>query len=494
MTFSKIALTLIVIVSIQPLSKAQTLEDAVRYSIMNYSSTARSIGVGGSMSAVGADMSTASSNPAGIAEFRKSEFAISFGLPNVETTATIGGTSETESVNRFKLNNAGIVFAYNPLSTKVKTFNLALGVNKLADFNQNVFYGGFSQGTRVERFLELANLRTLGELDNFEAGLAFDTELIVDGNGDTNYESDFVTFNEELYREEFIERTGGMNEIFITIASNYDNKLSYGFTLGIPVINYTESKTYLESDDLFIVNNFFDYIFTQQLNTTGGGINFKAGLIYKVTNKVRLSGAVHSPTWLFLTDEFSTSLDFRLDGEESGLVADSPLSEFEYRLTTPWRALAGIGLIYDLGSLKGFLNGEVEYLNYSSNNFNLTANSTDPVDQFIEEDLNNEINAALTSALNFRLGTELAYTNWRLRVGGALLASPYDNGDILGFDPQYNAGLGYRGNKIYIDLAYSLATFDNQYVPYRLSNPQFEQVINNTTDRSRFSVTIGTKL
>ena len=470
---------------------AQSLQDALRYSLSQYSSTARSIGAGGSMSSLGADLSVANVNPAGIAEFRKSEITLSLGLPTASTESTIVSTTETEKSSSLKMNNLAVVFTHNPISSKIKTTNIAIGINKLADFNQNIFYGGASNGTRVERFLELANQRTLGELDDFEAGLAFDTELILDSDNNTIYESDFSNLDASLYREESIVRTGAMNELFFTLASNYDDKISFGATLGFPIINYSESKSYLEEDDLAIVNNFFDFIFTQDLRTTGGGINLKAGIIYKLNKKVRLSAAVHSPTWLFLSDEFSTSLDFRLDGEETGLISQSPIGTFEYSLRTPWRALGGLGFIYDLGGLKGFLNGEIEYVDYSSSSFGITDETSTPEDQFAEDDLNNEISTVLNSAINLRVGTEIAVSKMRLRAGIALMGDPTQ---LYNFDPQYNVGIGYRSNKIYLDLAYSLGKFRNQYAPYRLSDPQFEQVIFNEISSSRLSFTIGTKI
>lgn len=473
---------------------AQSLQDALRYSLTPYSSTARSLGAGGSMSSLGADFSVANVNPAGIAEFRKSEFAISFGLPTVKTQSTLGDATEEETGSAFKMNNLAVVFAYNPDNVKMKTFNLAFGINKLADFNEDFFYAGASNGTRVERFLELSNQRTLAELDAFEAGLAYDTQLILDGDNNTVYESDFSDLDASLYRQEFVERSGSMNELFLTMAGNYNNKFSYGLTLGIPIVNYRENRDYLEEDDLGIVPNFFDFIYSEQTRTSGGGINLKAGLIYKPIRQVRLSAAIHSPTWLFLTDEFSTSLDFRLDGEETGALASSPLGTFDYQLRTPWRALAGIGVLYDLGDIKGFINGEVEYVDYSSSSFSVTNANSSPDEQFFEDDLNSEINNELSSALNFRLGTELAYQKFRVRVGAAILGDPYNVSEQLSFDPQYNLGLGYRGNKWYVDLAYSISDYSSVYSPYRLSNPEFEQSITNSSSLTRFSLTVGTKI
>src|SRR5438046_2391525 len=56
---------------------AQSDIDALRYSQNSLAGTARFVSMGGAFSALGGDFSTLSSNPAGIAVYRKSEFSIS---------------------------------------------------------------------------------------------------------------------------------------------------------------------------------------------------------------------------------------------------------------------------------------------------------------------------------------------------------------------------------------------------------------------------------
>ncbi len=486
---------LLLCLGVSGLVHSQSIEDAVRYSFSPYNSTARSIGVGGSMSPLGADISVANVNPAGIAEFRKSEFAISFGLPMSTTDAQFAGAIESDDVTAFKVNSIGAVFAYDPPAIKTRTMNIAIGVNKLADFNQNIYYGGTTPGTRVERFLELANLRTLNELSDFEEGLAYDAQVILDEDGDLLYESDFVSFEEQLFRDEIIERSGQINELFFSFASNIQNKISYGLTLGIPIVDYTETRDYLEADDLFFVNSFDQLYFLQNLNTTGGGINAKAGIIIKPVSKLRLSAAIHSPSWLFLTDEFSNTVEFFLDGEENGFAADSPVGESQYTLRTPWRAFLGLGYIYDLGDVKGFLNGEVEYVDYSGSNFSLTTQTNNPEDEFIFDDLNAQAGSELTSAINIRVGTEIAIKHLRLRAGTGIMGSPYADSDQYKIDPMLNAGLGWRGDKFYIDLAWNQLSLNQQYTPYQLEFfPEAEQIVETSTTQNRFGLTLGFKI
>ena len=56
---------------------AQTDLDALRYSQSSLAGTARYISMGGAFGALGADMSSISTNPAGLGIYRRSEFSFS---------------------------------------------------------------------------------------------------------------------------------------------------------------------------------------------------------------------------------------------------------------------------------------------------------------------------------------------------------------------------------------------------------------------------------
>ncbi|MEM9889206.1 MAG: hypothetical protein AAF849_25280, partial [Bacteroidota bacterium] len=73
------------------LAHSQTAADALRYSQLNVSGSDRFIGVGGSMSALGTDYSILSTNPAGLAAYRKSEFVVTTSFSNVSSEARLLG-------------------------------------------------------------------------------------------------------------------------------------------------------------------------------------------------------------------------------------------------------------------------------------------------------------------------------------------------------------------------------------------------------------------
>lgn len=91
---------------------AQNDVDLLRYSTVNFGSTARSLSMGGAFGAVGADFSAFSNNPAGIAIYRKSEFSISPVVNSRAISSNFLGKTSNFSKSPFGLGNLGIVYAY----------------------------------------------------------------------------------------------------------------------------------------------------------------------------------------------------------------------------------------------------------------------------------------------------------------------------------------------------------------------------------------------
>jgi len=69
--------------------QAQTAADALRYSLLEVGGTARTVGVGGGIGALGADYSVLSTNPAGLAAFRTNEFVVTPSVFNSKTSSLL---------------------------------------------------------------------------------------------------------------------------------------------------------------------------------------------------------------------------------------------------------------------------------------------------------------------------------------------------------------------------------------------------------------------
>ena len=390
---------------------SQLLGDAVRYSQLDVGGTARSVGIGGAIGALGADFSVLSTNPAGAAAFRRSEFTFtpSFDLASADAQLKAqDNASVQDNKFNFNFNNIGVVFSGNPLSRKWRTAAFGIGINRLANFHEKIAYEGTSFGSITDRWLELAGNLDSEQFDQFEAGLAWQT-FAIDFDDNTVLISDFnnaATGYEPgtflVDKSQQIKRKGSINELVFTYAGNFDEKFMIGATLGVPILNYEETKIYKETDDSDRIPLFEELEFTESLTTKGSGINLKIGLIYKLSQTVRVGAAVHSPTSYGLEDVYSTSLSYRFapGGISERREEASPESTFEYRMRTPWRFIGSGGFII---KKQGFISAEVEYVDYTNAKFNFNSTS-DQGDVIREEEVNSEINTQLASALNIRLG------------------------------------------------------------------------------------------
>jgi hypothetical protein len=447
---------------------SQSATDALRYSNFEVGGTARSMGVGGALGALGADFSVISTNPAGMAWYRSSVFVISptFYRSSTEASLTNGveGTFSEENRNNFNLNSFGLVAASSPRNPDWAQFNFGIGFNRLANFHNDFFYEGSSIGSIMNRFRDQVN--GPDGISDFESGLAFDNGALFDLEGDGIFESDFdFAPDASIYRRQNVERRGAINELVFSFAGNYREKLMIGATLGVPFVSFREEKVYTEIDrgpgEDGNVPFFEELEYTEELNTNGAGVNLKLGMIYRANQSLRLGLAVHTPTAYSLQDDFRTSLLYIYtdDGQIQGGTAESPDGLFEYRLRTPWRFIGSAGYIY---KKLGFLSADIEYVDFTNNEFRY-----DGFDES-EQLANQGINERLTRALRLRLGGEVAYKIFRFRAGVNLLQSPIEGDDTI--NTTFSGGLGVRQRGVYFDVAYQVRNIEQMYTPYLVSD------------------------
>jgi len=485
----------LIFVTITVQLNAQTVSDALRYSNLEVGGTARTVGIGGAIGALGADYSVLSTNPAGLAAFRTNEFVFTPSVYNSTTTSTLEtgnrNSPNSENIARFHLQNIGIILNYGKgRHSTWPVLNFGIGFNRLASFNQNFRYEGTSQGSIVERFTELANADFF---DQFEVIPAEDALAIyTDANGD--FTNDFEDLNTSpnylVDRTQTVNITGSYNEMVLSFGANLKEKLMFGATVGIPFISFDQSKVYTESelegvDDVA----FFDNLsFEDNVNTSGSGVNLKLGVIYRINQMFRLGVAYHTGSRITLTDNFSTQLDysFTLDNSQpTNLSESSPDGTFEYRLFTPSRAIVSGAVLL---KRKGFISADVEYVDYSRARFDLGDNIEDMDFQI---DLNNQIGNDLVSAINIRLGGEYAHKKYRFRAGYTINGTPYADDDIT--NNAYSLGVGLRKRKFYLDAAFKSTKIEEGFTPFLLADPEREQSVTNEARNSQILLTLGFK-
>lgn len=488
MNIHKLLLPLLLLMLTAIHTHAQNETDAVRYSQYSQIGTARSMGMGGAMGALGADFSVMSTNPAGLAWFRKSVFELTPGMTKNEVnsllTNEVSNVTWRETNNKFNFHNIGLVRTMFRPGQKIATFNFGIGMNQLADFNRNFYFEGESQGSIVNRFQELAN--SGNGFDEFESGVAFDALALFDDPQDGFYDSDFdQSPNALTTKEQVVQTRGSIKEVVVGMAANVDEKIMIGMTMGLPIVSFTQEKIYREVDhgegDIGNVPTFDDLEYTEYLNTTGGGINLKLGMIYRMNQAVRLGLAIHTPTLYELTDNYYSSMtyNYTLSETPNQGYAESPDGVFTYSLRSPWRFI-GSGA-YIIGK-KGLISADLEYLDYSKSEL--------IYDRFIdlERDANQLIAQNLTSALNIRVGGEVAMEIFRLRGGLEFNQSAIDGDNTV--RTAFSLGGGVRGRVVYLDVAYKNTLSRETYLPYRTFEAPVQNVDNNNIV-SNIVVTLG---
>lgn len=452
---------IIAILGILPLfSSAQLPFDALRFSMTNPGGTARYLATAGAFGAIGADFSTLSSNPAGIGLFRTTEFTITPGLTYQTASANYGGMITEDDKYRLNIHNAGVVFAFGNRSGKNsnwKRFQFGFGMNQLADFSGNTsIEGDNSYGSILMEYQKKAAGTAPKNLDLYDTKLAWDTYLFPDTFSGTNGMIQYTSAipNGGVRQMKYIERKGGMNEMVLSLGGNYNDKIYLGGTIGFPTLNYREDASYREVDAGDSIPTFKSLTINDYLNTSGSGINFKFGIIARPVDWIRIGGAIHTPTFFSLHDEYSRSMKHRNDlGQE--LYASSPTGYYDYNLRTPMRAIVSLGFI--IGKY-GFIGIDYEAVDYSDARFETKNDHFTDVNRVIREDYR--------EASNLRIGGELNLNPIRLRAGYALYGSPYTNG-LNDFEKSTLAfGLGFKDKNYFLDFSWVMTSYGENYYLY----------------------------
>jgi hypothetical protein len=473
--------------AITPLQmKAQVGEaDALRYSQDILGGTARFTAMGGAFCAVGGDLSTLGYNPAGVAVYTNNQLEISPGFTLQSTNATYNGTSTTSSTSVITLQSMGFV-ATGKVRKKSKddvggwkSYNFAFAYNRLNNFNDNVTVTGTTnQSTYLDDITTAAqgtNYNNLQSVDAYRVNPAWQSYLLdTNGNSGNSYRNiirPYLNAGDFIQQTENISTTGSMGESDISFGGNYNDKLFIGASIGIVDVNYNLTDTYSETplytDPIY---GFRGYSFTQNLSTSGTGVNFKLGFIYRIMDWLRVGGSIISPTFFNLTDNYSATWVANYTpntyNDTTSVSAPPTVStSYNYNITTPMKAIAGAAVVINK---QGLLSADYEYINYSSINV-----SSGDLGAGYTSELNDAISQDFIQANNLKIGFEWVLYPISFRAGYAIYGNPYNEGTV-GYSSirnSYSAGIGLKVNQVSFDFAYTLMQYSELYQMYSEANP-----------------------
>ncbi|QHL87803.1 hypothetical protein GU926_10330 [Nibribacter ruber] len=441
---------------------AQNEADVLRFSRTDFGGTARTLGLSGANVALGGDAGTLLANPAGLGLFRRSEVTVSAGLNFNENNSTVYGTSALDNRNNLNLPQVGLVISTRKADDEEGDWRsgaFGIGFTRINNFNQRLAYNGTSPASAMkfgEYAAQQANANGLspsGSNPFSLQDLAFDTYLI-----DEDAQGFFApNLNDVNQFSETIQTSGSQNQWDLSYGASFRDKLFLGASVGITSLRYKRTRTYSEQDPATDITSL---TLRDELLTEGSGVMLKVGAIFKPSDAVRFGVTVQTPTWYTLRDAYNTSLEVNYKNEPAAGVslnqyAYTDPGEFEYNLTTPFRASGGAAVF--LGK-NGFITADVEYVDYS--NGRLSA------DDYSFSEANQATRSAYKSAVNYRLGAEGRFDVFRVRAGYGLYGDPFKDSDIDQSKTFFSGGVGLRQNNYFIDAAYVHSQYKSLYAPY----------------------------
>ena len=450
--------------------------------------TARYVGMGGAMEALGADLSTMSTNPAGIGLFRRSQVAGSFGLVSQSEGKSFQDGSKTNA----SFDQLGAVFSTR---TGMHSYvNFGVNFHKNRNFNHVLSAAARSiDGSSQNRQTCIKGIR--GDLDTSFG------ESQVDNLYDKliNKDGSMITYDSEGYKFDRAQ-TGYIGEYDFNLSGNINNRVYLGVTVGVKDVHYNSYTEYSENlkpllDDITYVGMRDDH------KITGHGFEVKVGAIVRPVEEspFRLGVSVSTPTFYKLTTSNVSSIH-----DVHGMVKEVR-SDADFRFNTPWKF--GLSAGHTVGNYLA-LGASYEYADYSTNDMRTISGSGYDWDGYYYERSSTETTMkrhterTLRGVSTLKLGAEYKVDPMiSVRVGYNYVSPMYkesgvrdqtlqSSGTYMASTTDYTnwkatnrltAGVGFSFDQFKIDLAYQYSMRSGDFYPYM--NGVSAQYIDAVTDK-----------
>lgn len=525
---------------------AQSQYDVIRFMDNELNGTARFVGMGGAMGALGADLSTMSTNPAGIGMYRSNDVALTFGFNANHSNADLGGIVSKEKRTKASFDQIGFVWS-NKIGNKtnLRYVNFGFNYRKRANFNRQFSSaGGFSDGASLS--WQMADMlwqagdgvghyyNTLGDFkdllyagfkgsklgdpytDSYFYGTPYLSSmgartglldpLLAEGSLLDDPEAKLIGFlpwNSDGHQY-YSREEGGVEEYDFNLSFNVQDRYYFGVTVGAYSLNYNRYSSYGENivdgeaKGNFTLNNWY--------KQEGTGFDVKLGAIIRPFeySPFRIGFSIHTPIWYSVTEYHTATLTAGATSFPEGAQNTENLSDYlnpeyvwDYRLTTPWRFGVSMGTIVS-GMMA--LDAEYEYAKYSSAHL-------EDVDGY-ELNGTTAVNESLKGVHTFRVGMETKLTSaFSMRAGYNFQSSPIHEDSFKNIpftdetrtDAEYlnlksrqavTFGMGYRGRLFYADVAYKYDFYKANFYAFGSSDIELPATkVNN--ERHQVLFTLG---
>ena len=497
--------------------QAQSAYDAQNMANTDLNGTARYVGMGGALGALGADLSAMSNNPAGTGLYRRSDASFSFGGLFTGNDGAMGHDRSRASIDQ-----AGVLFVLGGDQRVLRNVNFGVNYQKRRNFLSN--FGGAIDLRGGSQTFQLAEMGTDAYYDNNAFGhLADLTSPNYHSDGEypgvfvSNYDAytqgtaaEFQYYGLPAQRADYQRATYGSNsQIDFNLSFNLSDRFFAGLSVGVHTMNYDREALYSETTE------YCSYNLRNRYHFSADGVDVKLGFIFRPIedSPFRIGLTAHTPVWYRLRDYNSVSLDMTYASDGLRLTPNSITSdEYEYNMRTPWKF--GVSLGHTVGNYLA-LGLEYEFSDMASCKYYYSkgyASDFDPMNRNIKENLKGQH--------TIKVGIEgKPADGLSVRAGYNFISSPFkqDAYNHLGYDSSFTEtdftnwkdthritiGVGYRYKGGYIDLAYQYQMqkgdfyaydYDADFSRYSLNGndgaPTATSISNN---RSQVLATLGFK-
>lgn len=466
--------------------------------------TARYVGMGGAMEALGADISTIGSNPAGIGLFRHSNVSLSAGLlmqsdgkefSNGKKTNLsfdqIGGVYTTRTGQKSFLNFG---FNYHKSKNFDYILNAAGSLNGSSQNKQSYIKGILGDENSGGFFVRKDNNgKNVGYVDatpplpSTPPKVAYTWSQIDDLYWNSLIPGSTGTYNYEKATGYTLDRahTGYIGNYDFAVSGNLNDRVYLGLTFGMKDVNYKGYSEYREN-----LNNAGGVLVRDERKVTGSGFDITAGVIVRpvAESPFRIGAYVKSPTWYDLTTSNVTRLVYvsGTTSPEKGIG-----NSYDFKMWTPWKF--GFSLGHTIGNNIA-LGATYEYENYA--NINSRVNNGGYYDYYYDQyyessipdkNMNAHTKEVLKGVSTLKLGVEYKpVSNVALRAGYNYVSAMYVNNaqkdpGLASLGTSYSSttdytnwgeinrftlGVGYQVKKFNIDLAYQYSAQKGSFAPF----------------------------
>lgn len=417
---------------------AQTTFDAAKLYEEELNGTARYVGMGGAMGALGSDISVISHNPAGIGTYRQSDFNMSLSF--------FGTSTDTDP----------LATRLNPLSIGGRTYyshnyksDLEMGFD-----NISAVFSGFDGSSSYMNvgisYRKLQNMdRILDYIDSFQ-----------DADG------------YEVWREYKDAQRNKVNSLDFNLSWNMSDMFYLGWTFGWI---YTDTRSegyfydYYPKGSHPLYPDGRDYTAVDKYNSAeGSGWNMAFGAIIRPVSPLRLGISVKTPTKFRQRLDYTDYLYAFEDNQKSGTAFSNSV---DYKTSSPWVLDLSAGLTF--GKTAIGLEMERHYTQRASlsiGNSRLETQGAEDLKDYsvlkfgVEQNIKNlSLRAgynAIGSMFKPNAAPYLSDTEFNAGAPGELGRMDFQV-DRLGRTHNLTFGLGYcsapsiiDGTQFYIDMAY----------------------------------------